>query len=331
LAVTRERILFDGEEVVLAEEAHDSPAADEIEIETEYTLASVGTEVENIRQAAEAGEEYRFGYSHVGRVDCVGADADDALVGQRMLSLAPHASRVTMPADSPRTIPVPEGVSPDLATLGILGSVAYHIVERAAPGILESAAILGQGVVGSIATQLVANSGARPVVAIDLDDDRLERATATGADAAVNPSTEDAREAVEAVTDGEGVSLCIEAAASPDAYETAIDVLGLRGRLVVSSAVNEPVPFRINQDVVKRELTILGAFQPECPVEETPYYPWTQQENRRATLEDVRDGRLEVEHLLSHRVAPEQCTEMYDRLLEDDRSIVGLCFDWTDG
>jgi len=326
----RDRIVFDGEQVVLIEEEMEPLEAGEIRIETEYTQVSIGTEISNIDQAVETGERLDLGYSHVGVVEAVGEDVDRGLLGQRLLSLSPHASHVTVEADSPRTVPVPEDVPPDLATLGILGSVAYHIVERANPRLLEPTAVLGQGSVGSIATQLACRAGARPVIAMDLQPDRLERAERLGAHASVDPSAGDPREAVEEITGGEGVGLCIEAANSPDAYGTAIDVLGQRGRLVVSSAVFEPVEFTINPDIVQRELTIKGAFQPACPVEETPFHPWTQQENRRAVLGDIRDDDLAVDHLLSHREPPENCTRIYERLRDRDRSIVGVAFDWRE-
>ncbi|MCZ7649563.1 MAG: zinc-binding dehydrogenase [Planctomycetota bacterium] len=223
---------------------------------------------------------------------------------------------------------MPERLDPALATLGVLGSVAYHIVERGAPRLLEPTAIVGQGVVGSLILQLARQCGARPLIALDADAKRLEMAKELGADAVVDVSQEDAAARVKALTGGKGVSCCIEAAANHRAYETAISILALRGRLVLASAVYEPVSFRIDLDLIHRELTLIGAHQPKVPVEENPYYPYTMALNRTATMEGIRDGRLKVAHLVSHRIKPADATEVYERLRAKDRSFVGVVIDW---
>lgn len=324
----RKRLGFDGRRVVLFEEDFAPPGRDEVLIRTEWTLISIGTEVAVITDAAKEGKSLDLGYSHVGIIEDVGPGGDQAIKGQRVLSLAPHAEWVKVDAGPGRTVPVPEGVSPDLATLGILGSVAYHIVERASPRLVEPTAVLGQGVVGSLVLQLTNRCGVRPLIAIDVDARRLEKGRELGADHVVDASREDVVAAVSHLTNGKGVSLCIEAAASSDAYRTAVAILGLRGRLVVTSCVLEPVEFRINEDLVKRELTIMGAHQPKCPVEENPYHLWTSPRNRTATMEDILEGRLEVDHLISHRVSPDEGPAIYDRLLQKDRSLVGVALSW---
>lgn len=323
-----QRLTFNGTEVVLVDDELPEPASDEVQVRTEWTQVSIGTEVAGMAEAAKTGRAMALGYSNVGRVARVGADVQDMSVDDRVLSLAPHASRVNVKGTPARVVPVPDGLDADLATLGILGSVAYHIVERAAPRPLEPTAVVGQGVVGALILQIVRQCGVRPLLAVDVDLKRLERAQELGADHVVDASQPDAVNRARDLAGGEGVSLCIEAASSAKAYDTAISLLRLRGRLVVSSAVYEPVPFRIEHDLVHRELTIIGAHQPKCPVEPNPYYPWTQAGNRMAAIEDIRDGRLHVAHLISHRVSPAEAPGVYGELREQARDYTGVLIDW---
>ena len=64
-------------------------------------------------------------------------------------------------------------------------------------------------------------------------------------------------------------------------------------------------------------------------VSKNPYFLWTQPGNRIATMEGVRDGRLHVDHLISHRIKPDEAPAVYERLLQKDRAFVGVLIDWA--
>ncbi|GMV84063.1 MAG: hypothetical protein AMXMBFR7_52470 [Planctomycetota bacterium] len=313
---------------MLEEEGLAPPGPQEARVRSEWTEISIGTEIAQINEAAKEGKALGIGYSHVGIVEAVGAEVRGVEVGRRVLSSAAHASAANVPANGVNLLPVPEGLDPALATLGVLGSVAYHIVERGAPKLLEPTAVVGQGVVGTLILQLAKQCGARPLIALDADAKRLALALELGADAVVDVSKEDAAARVKELTGGKGVTCCIEAAANHRAYETAISILALRGRLVLASAVYEPVSFRIDLDLIHRELTLIGAHQPKVPVEENPYYPYTMALNRTATMDGISAGKLKVAHLISHRIKPEEAPDVYEKLRAKDRSFVGVAIDW---
>ncbi|MBA3709923.1 MAG: hypothetical protein H0W83_14020, partial [Planctomycetes bacterium] len=131
-------------------------------------------------------------------------------------------------------------------------------------------------------------------------------------------------------TGGAGVSLCIEAANTGKIFSLAMRILALRGRLIATSTVYEPVPIRIMEDLVERELSIIAAHQPKCPVAPNAYHPWTQHGNRLAAMRAIRDGRLQVDHLISHRIPQREAPALYERLIAGDRSIVGVLIDWRE-
>jgi threonine dehydrogenase-like Zn-dependent dehydrogenase len=88
------------------------------------------------------------------------------------------------------------------------------------------------------------------------------------------------------------------------------------------------VPFNILSDFILRELTVLGAHQPKSPTEPNAYFPWTQHGNRTAAMKGMLDGWLRVDHLISHRIAPTDAPDIYERLRQRDPSIVGVLIDW---
>jgi S-(hydroxymethyl)mycothiol dehydrogenase len=76
-------------------------------------------------------------------------------------------------------------------------------------------------------------AGASTIVAIDIEDRKLEQAKRFGATHTVNSSTEDPVEAVKAATGGNGADVCIEAIGLPQTYRQAFDARDLAGTVVL--------------------------------------------------------------------------------------------------
>ncbi|MCX7917044.1 MAG: zinc-binding alcohol dehydrogenase [bacterium] len=226
--------------------------------------------------------EIELGYSFVGIIVEKGQKFN-LNEGERILALAPHASYVKLKATPSHLVKVPEGVPPDIATIGILGSVAFHIIERAEIKLCESVGILGLGMVGSLCLQLSKICGARPVIGIDINEHRLEIAK---------------------------------------------EILGIGGRLILTSFTNEFIYFRVHNDIVDKELKIIGAHQPKCPIEKVPYYPFSQVKNRILTLEFLKDGILKVNKLITHRIKKDKIPETYSLLIENDIRSTRILIDW---
>ena len=107
-----------------------------------------------------------------------------------------------------------------------LGAIALQGVRKARIELGEATLVLGQGLIGLLSLQLAKLSGALPIIAADLTDSRLELAKSIGADAILNPEDTDFSEQLNAVTNGNGPVVVIEATGHPDAVSTALDVAG---------------------------------------------------------------------------------------------------------
>ena len=103
----------------------------------------------------------------------------------------------------------------------------------------DTVAVFGCGGVGDAAIAASALAGARKIIAVDIDDRKLEWAREFGATDTVNSRSTDPVEAIKALTDGFGVDVAIEAVGRPEVFLQAFFARDLAGTLV---QVGVPAP-----------------------------------------------------------------------------------------
>ena len=103
----------------------------------------------------------------------------------------------------------------------------------------ETVAVIGCGGVGDAAILGASVAGARTVIAIDVDDRKLEWARGFGATHVLNSRNQDIVEGVQALTGGFGADVVIEAVGRPELYKAAFYARDLAGRVVL---VGVPTP-----------------------------------------------------------------------------------------
>src|SRR4051812_12337517 len=183
-------------------------------------------------------EEGASGYSSSGIVIEVGAAVRGLTVGDRVACAgaghANHAEIVSVPRNL--CARVPEGVPMESAALTTIASIALHGIRLADVRLGESVAVVGCGLVGQIACRLLTAAGAR-VLALDIDQVRVDSAVAAGADEGVLVGP-DAAPQVIAATGGGADHAVVTAAASTNApLLLAGDLARDRGTVVLVGAV----------------------------------------------------------------------------------------------
>jgi S-(hydroxymethyl)mycothiol dehydrogenase len=103
----------------------------------------------------------------------------------------------------------------------------------------ETVAVIGCGGVGDAAILGASVAGARTVIAIDVDDRKLEWAKGFGATHVINSRSQDIVEGVQGLTGGFGADVVIEAVGRPELYKAAFYARDLAGRVVL---VGVPTP-----------------------------------------------------------------------------------------
>lgn len=197
-----------------------------------------------------------------GDVIRVGAGVSRFKPGDKVISfcgVGGFAEEVTVPAAA--TIPLPDGVPyPLAAVLSLAYGTSWHAIrDRAALQAGETLLVLGaSGGVGLAAVEIGKAIGAR-VVAAASTDDKLAICKQHGADAVINYSREDLREAIKRETRGDGPDVIFDPVGGKFA-EAAFRSIRWRGRyLVVGFASGEIPALPLNLPLLKGA-SVVGVF-----------------------------------------------------------------------
>jgi D-arabinose 1-dehydrogenase-like Zn-dependent alcohol dehydrogenase len=164
---------------------------------------------------------------------------------------------------------LPAGVPPETYISGGCGLItAVHAIDRAAPTLGDTVLVQGTGAVGLSAIALARLAGAARVLAFGAPADRLDLATAMGANivADVQQTSEAERAAiVREATDGLGVDVAVEAAGSARAVEEALNLVRDGGRYVIAGHYTDAGPSTVNvhQQINRKHLEIRGCWGSE--------------------------------------------------------------------
>jgi len=251
--------------------------------------------------AGEGVTEFRVG----DRVACAGA------------GYAAHAELLSVPTELCARLP--DGVDFEAGAFATLGAVALQGVRLAEPTLGESVVVIGLGLIGQLAAQLLKANGCR-VFGVDLDASRVELAMRLGADDGC-VAGDDVKRAVLEWSRGRGADAVLLTAATQSDEPVALagEISRLRGRVVAVGLVGMNVP---RAAYFQRELTLRvsmsygpGRYDPEYEERghdyPLPYVRWTEGRNLEAFLDLAAAGSVKTEPLVTHRFPVEQGARAY--------------------
>ena len=136
-------------------------------------------------------------------------------------------------------------------------TVGWHAADRGRIAAGETVAVLGCGVVGLGVVAAAARRGAR-VIAVDVDDRKLDLAVRLGARHGVNSMSGDLHAALQDLTEGDGPLVVVEAVGAPATFRAAVEEVAFAGRVVFIGYTPEDVACRTKY-FVQKELDLLGS------------------------------------------------------------------------
>ena len=136
-------------------------------------------------------------------------------------------------------------------------TVGFHAAKRGRVTKRDTVAVFGCGGVGLGAISASAFHGAR-VIAIDIDDGKLEIARKAGATEFIHSGKEDLHDRLRKLTDGRGPDCVIEAIGLPQTFRASVEEVAFTGRVVYIGYAKEPVAYETSL-FVQKELDILGS------------------------------------------------------------------------
>ncbi len=308
-------------------------ARDGVVVRARLTAISAGTEL-RVYRTIPVDEAGRFihetrpfalpvenGYSMVGEIVEVGPEVAGLSVGARVFVSQPHREYVAVAASE--VTPLPDAIPDRDATMLRILEVAHNGLRQGNPPVGGNIAVIGQGVVGLSITAYAEAFGMRSAV-LDRNPNRLEIARQMGTLLALTPTEDDATRQVVELFAEEGADVTYEATSKWAGIRTAMEVTRKDGGVVIVSRHTDQPDFNpVGHPFLGKRLNLVTScsYQPE-------HDRWSQRRSLELTLDLLARGRLRIAPMMTHEFAWHELPEVYARLDEGDRSIVGTTISW---
>jgi len=153
---------------------------------------------------------------------------------------------------------LPDGVTFEQATMFEALSIAFHGVRRTPIVLNDTAVVVGAGMIGLLVIQSLRLAGCGNIIAVDIDDGKLNLAKKMGADFGFNSSTVNVKEEVLNLTHKRGADCAFEVVGISPAVNTGIEVIKKGGSVTLIGNIRAQIDFPL-QTVVTREITLYGS------------------------------------------------------------------------
>lgn len=307
---------------------------DEIVVKTHYTLVSSGTEGRVLAGHYGAAGHFPLipGYAVIGEVVEVGASARAWQIGDLVSAGNPQKVEAIHQQwgghagfhvyDAAKPVLLPRGAAPLDYIVTELAAISFRGVQMAAPQRGETAAVIGQGMIGAFSAAWLQVAGCR-VIAADVAPSRLERALQNGASAAVNARDENAAARLASLCGG--ADIVVESSGNAAGFKLAASLL--REDWTNGAKRNAPrliLQANYIEDIPLNPCGFFGgeAVQILAPVDR-------RREDRLAVVEHLRRGDLKSADFIGKIVSPGDAVGAYRGLRDAPDEWFSVVFDWT--
>jgi len=170
-----------------------------------------------------------------------------------------------------------------------------------------TAVVVGAGLIGLLVIQALLARGWDRVIAVDLDEKRLDLAKKLGAESAFNAKQENLAQHIRELCGGDGADATFEVVGAGAPLDLAIRCARKGGQVILVGNLQPNTPFPL-QEVVTRQLTIRGSCS--CAGE----YP--------EAIRRIQDGSINVKPLLSAVAKLEDGAGWFKRLYDNKEGLL---------
>ncbi len=186
-------------------------------------------------------------------------------------------------------------------------SIAVHAVNLTPMPLGSSALVVGSGMIGLLVVQTLRLAGCGLIIAVDLEDSKLDLAKTLGADVGLNPKTTDVVKAVQELTGGRGADVAIEVVGAAKTIDTAIHAVKKGGSVTLVGNITPRVEIPL-QVVVSRQIRLQGSAAssgefPQC-------------------IDLLARGAIKVDPIISALAPLEQGAEWFQRLYANEPGLM---------
>jgi L-iditol 2-dehydrogenase len=215
---------------------------------------------------------------------------------------------------------LPDNVSYEEGACTDPSSVALHAVRKGhvQPG--DTVVVLGCGPIGHLTIEWAKICGAGRVIAVDVDDEKLEIARKVGADLCINGRKEDPVSVIMDHTKGQGAERVFEMAGNKVTQEQAFLITKKLGTAVFCGISNSELLLskKAVDSFLRREIKAVGSWNSSFT--ELPVHDW------KCSLDFMSRGKIQCEPLITHRFSLEEAPEVFRRVFYREESFNKVLF-----
>jgi L-iditol 2-dehydrogenase len=202
---------------------------------------------------------------------------------------------------------IPESLAYEHAALIEAVSIGVHAVSITPIKLGDTGVIVGAGMIGLLTLQAARLAGCTRVIAVDLDDAKLEVAKQLGADEGLNPKTCDVPARIAELTGGHGADIAIECVGASSPVKTAILSVRKGGTVTLVGNITPNIEIPL-QSVVTRQIRLQGSCAsngeyPQC-------------------IALLASGAIRVGPIISALAPLSEGVEWFDRLYKHDGNLM---------
>lgn len=312
-----------------------APVAGEVVVEVICSAISAGTEMLVYRgqlptdMALDAtidslqNQTYplQYGYACVGTVVQLGEGVDESWLGQAVFAFQPHASQFVSAVEN--LIPVPTDIAAEDAVFLANMETAVNLLQDGKPIIGERVLVLGQGIVGLLLSNLLAQMPLTELLVADKWESRRTVAEKMGASTFDPVAFEERSAILKRITAEQGADLIFELTGVPDALNLAIDFSGYHSRIVIGSWYGtKSAPVFLGGAAHRNRLHIITSQVSSLSPELTGR--WTKSRRFDVTWNMIR--RVRPSQFVSARAALKEAAGVYQQLDQQPGSLIQALF-----
>lgn len=308
----------------------------EVKVKTAVSTISSGTERANIsgdpnvsiisEEGAKAVFPRYSGYSSSGIVVETGKNVTSVKAGDRVaMCWSKHILYNILPEDNVVKI---GDVSFEEAAVCHIGNFPLAAIRKTRLEIGESAMVMGLGILGLLAVTYARAAGAAPVIAVDPSEERRNKALKFGADYALDPMSEDFCKKVKELSGG-GINAAVEVTGLGAGLEECLDCMARMGRVALLGCTRDK-NFTIDyyRKVHGPGISLIGAHTFARPEHDSYPGHFTHRDDMKAQLRLIELGRVNLKAMIDETHSPEECAEVYSRLVKEKNFPTFVQFDW---
>lgn len=328
-------------EIGAIDEPVPEPGPGEVQIRLTHTAISPGSNVYIYQTGSYTGEwlgtPQECVYMGAGVVTKLGAGVGSIEIGQPVaLNGVGHQEFCVAPFQKVHVLP--EGVSPEAASLSYLAGWSVSALHLGRYAAAETVAVVGLGLVGASAALVADMMGAR-VIGIDVASERIAFGNTLGLTAVVQGGLDDSETRIAEAAGPRGVDLVLETSGAWSGFEQGFSICRDYSRIALMGLYRRTpsadYALKLHQMLYSfpsklhyKKIEVVGCgYDPDEALPDSPY-TFTREANYRYLLEQAARGKIELDKLVTHQFAAEQIGEVLARFAGGDRSMIGAVFSW---